>query len=324
MRTLVLACLVLAASLSSAHDVPVTPSTCTFDQLQLGIAGGGPSATVAPPTAADAMRIAYTVATATAQFQQRIVAPRAFTIAGIAGTIAVPQAFNARLTTLGDLSADDVALEVVLGGVAATVPVHLTTAVVVAGSGVEVGAPIGTDGRFSLVGVAPAGTLPAPLNASPTVLRFGCQANPAPDLDQFALAPTLTSFAGMLSATRGKLRGTLAGGVLTAASFTGGEAILHLDVAGGGSATFEFPDGFQAQGARLLVAQTADGARMTLRLGKGRSPARLQADLPGGQSAVPAGSTGSVQVEAMLVAGSTTARGGRPFRARGGTLRAGS
>jgi len=324
MRTLILVCLVLAARLSSAHDVPVTPSTCTFDQVQLVGADGGPSATVAPPTPADAMRIAYTVATSTAQFQQRIVAPHAFSIAGVAGTIAVPQAFNAQLTTGGDLSADDVALDVVLGGVAATVPVHLTTAVVVAGSGVEAGAPIGTDGRFSLVGVAPAGTLPAPLNASPTVLRFGCQANPAPDVDQFALAPTFTSFAGMLSATRGKLRGTLAGGALTATSFTGGEAILHLEVAGGGRATFEFPDGFRAQGARLLVAETADGARMTLRLGKGRSPARLEADLPGQQSAVPPASTGSVQVDATLVAGPVTARAGRPFRARGGTLRAGS
>jgi hypothetical protein len=63
---------------------------------------------------------------------------------------------------------------------------------------------------------------------------------------------------------------------------------------------------------------------MTLRLGKGRAPARLQADLPGRESAVPAGSTGSVQVDATLVAGSVTARAGRPFRARGGTLRAGS
>jgi hypothetical protein len=242
---------VFAAGLASAHDVPVTPSTCTFDQLELMVAGNGPSAAVAAPTAADAMRIAYAVATATAQFQQRIVAPRAFTIGGIPGTIAFPQAFNARVTARGELSADDVALDVVLGGVAATVPVHLTTAVVLAGSGVEAGVPIRTDGRFTLVGTVPAGTLPAPLDASATVLKVGCQANPVPDLDQFALAPTFTSFAGVLSATRGKLRGTLAGGAMTAASFTGGDAILHLDVAGGGSATFEFPDGFRAQGARL-------------------------------------------------------------------------
>mgnify|MGYP003693644415 CR=1 FL=1 len=99
-----------------------------------------------------------------------------------------------------------------LGGIAATVPVHLTTAVVLAeqwgrawctdphGRSVH---PRRDGSRRDVAG--PAGRL------GDLVLKVGCQANPVPDLDQFALAPTFTSFAGVLSATRAKLRGTLAG-----------------------------------------------------------------------------------------------------------------
>ncbi len=323
MRSLVaLLCLVAGARAALAHDVPVNPSTCTFDPVELTAVASGLSATLAAPTAADAMRLVYSVATATAQFQQPTVAARAFTAGGVAGTLAFPQAFDARLTTGGDLRADAVALDVVLGGVATSVPVTLTTAV--AGGGVATGTPMGADGRFTLVGAIPPGALPAPFDASATVLRFGCRASPPPDRDQFAPAPAIASLAGVLSATQGKLRAVLRGGSLTGASVTGAPATLHLATAGGGVATFEFPAGFAAQGSRLLIAQAADGARLTLRLGTGRTPARFQAVLPGQGALMPAGASGAVEVDATLVAGTVTARGGRPFRARGGTLRAGS
>jgi hypothetical protein len=325
MRSLVaLLCIVAGAQAALAHDVPVNPSTCTFDPAGLTAVASGLSATMAAPTPADAMRIVYTVATWTAQLQQPTVAPRAFTAGGTAGTLAFPQAFNARFTASGDLRADDVALEVVLGRVTATVPVTLTTAVATAGGGVATGTPMSADGRLALVGMIPAGALPPPFDASATLLRLGCQANPPPDRDQFAPAPTLASLAGVMSATQGKLRAVLRGGSLTAASLSGAPTILHLAAAGGGTETVEFPGGFAPQGSRLLVAQAADGARLTLRLGTGRAPARLQAVLPGHGTLVPAGTSGAVGIEATLVAGTVTARGRRPFRARGGTLRAGS
>jgi hypothetical protein len=321
MRPLALLLVLLGGSAALAHDVPVNPSTCTFDPVELTASGAGPSANVAAPTAADGMRVVYSVASGIAQFQQPNVSPRAFTIAGVAGTIAFPRAWNAQLVTSGDLHAEDVAFGITLGGVRTTVPVNLTSAVEVVGDVVAAGAPMGSDGSFTLAGVIPAGHLAAPLDAAATVVRVTCRVTPVPDRDQFIVAPAMTSLAGVLSDTRAKLRGALQGGTLSAATFTGGPAILRLDAGGASLATVEFPGGFAAQG-RDLVAQGSDGSRLTLRLGKGRAPARLLATLPG--VTVPAGTTGSIDVEATLVAGPMTARGSRPFRARGGTLRAGS
>ena len=320
MRALALIPLLLAATAARAHDVPVNPSTCTFDPIEVTALGAGLSASVAAPTAADGMRVVYSVAAGVVQFQQPTVSPRAFTIGGVAGTIAFPQAFDGQLATSGDMHAEDVALGVTLGGVRQTVQVNLTSAVAVAGGVVASGVPMGSDGQFTLAGVIPAGRLPAPLDAA-TVVRLTCRAAPAPDVDQFVIAPAVTSLAGVLSGTQGKLRGALQGGSLSAATVTGGPAILQLDAGGVALATVEFAGGFTAQG-RDLIAQATDGSRLTLRFGKGRAAARLLATLPG--VAVPAGATGSVEVEATLVAGPMTARGGRRFRARGGTLRAGS
>jgi hypothetical protein len=321
MPRLALIVLLLAAHGAAAHDVPVNPSTCTFDPLELRVPASGLSASVPPPSAADAMRVVYTVATATAQFQQPVVSPRAFTIGGVAGTIAFPRAFNAGLQTSGDLRADDVALAVTLGGVRTTVPVELTTSVAVTGSLVVTGSPIASDGRVTLAGVIPGGKLPPPLDSA-SVIQLTCRVTPRPDLDQFAAAPTVGSLAGKLASSQGRLHAALQGGVLSPTMLTGGPAILHLDAGGTPLATLEFPAGFTAQGARMLRAEGADGSLLTIRLGKGRAPARLQARLPG--MAVPAALTGTVDVEATLVAGSLTARGGRPFRVRGGTLRGGA
>jgi hypothetical protein len=312
---------ILLASAALAHDVPVNPSTCTFNPLEVSAPDAGLSATVAVPTAADAMRVVYSVASGIAQFQQPTVSPRSLTVGGVAGTIAFPRAFNATLVTSGDMHADDVALGITLGGVATTVAVNLTSAVAIVGDDVVSGVPMGSDGTFILAGAIPAGRLPAPLDTTPTVIRLGCRVSPVPDRDQFVLVPAVTSLAGVLSPSTGKLRGALQGATVSAATIGGGPAILRLDAAGTALATVEFPAGFSAQG-RDLVAQASDGSRLTIRPGKGRAPARLLATLPG--VTVPAGATGSVDVEATLVAGPMTARGSRPFRARGGALRAGS
>jgi len=321
MRSVAIACLILGARLALAHDIPVSPSTCTFDTFELTEPDTGISANVAPPTPADAMRIVYTVATATAQFQQSLSTPRAFTVGGAAGTIAFPAAFSATLTAAGDLRADGVALDVTIGGVAATVPVTLTTAVVAVGGSVAEGLPMGADGRFALVASIPPGTLAPPMNASTTLLRLGCQADPTPDLDQFAAATNLSALAGVLSPSKGKLRGKLKGGAFATADLTAGPVILQLLAGGTPIVGAEFPAGLRAQSARVLVADGTSGGRMTVKLGRGRQPARVAVDLPG---VAEAGVSGRVEVQATLVAGSVTARGVRQFRARRGTLRAGS
>src|SRR5262249_6884655 len=110
MRSVAVACLILGAQLALAHDVPGSPSTCTVGTSEVTELDTGIAASVTPPTSADAMRIVYAVATATAQFQQEPLTPRAFTVGGTLGTIAFPAAFSATLTAAGDLRADGVAL----------------------------------------------------------------------------------------------------------------------------------------------------------------------------------------------------------------------
>ncbi len=320
MRALALLPALLVAATALAHDVPVNPATCTFDPIEVTAVASGASASVAPPTAADTMRVVFSVAGGVAQFQQPTVSPRAFTLGGVAGTMAFPRAFDSHLATSGDLHAENVALAITLGGAASTVRTSLTSAVAIAGGVVASGTPMAGDGLVTLASVIPPGNLPAPLDGG-AVVRLTCRVTPVPDLDQFVLVPAVSSLAGVLSAHQGKLRGTLKGASLSVASVTGGPAILRLAAAGTSLVTVDVPGGFAAQG-RNLVAQGADGSRLTLRLGRGRAPAKLLVTLPG--VAVPAGASGSVDVEATLVAGPMTARGSRPFRARGGTLRAGS
>src|SRR5262249_61130858 len=128
---------------------------------------------------------------------------------GTPGTIVFPAAFGATLTAAGDLRADGVALDVTIGGVATTVPVTLTTAIVAVGGNVVAGLPMGADGRFVLVGSIPPGALASPMNASTTLLRLGGQADPPPHPDRFPPSTTLRALARVLSPTHGRSRGTL-------------------------------------------------------------------------------------------------------------------
>lgn len=313
---LVVVAVVLGAAPVRAHDVPVAPSTCTLDTVELGSPALGLSAAVAPPRPDDVLRIAYSVATATAQLQQRQVAPRAFSVAGVAGTLAVPQAFDARLTTTGDLTADHVALAVTLGGVAITVPVTLTTGLLAVDGGIVAGEPMTGDGQFALVAVLPAGVLPPPLAAGASVVRLGCPARPVPDLRRFGPAAAVESLAGVAGSSGIALRAVLRGDGVTAAALTAGPAMVRITAGGVPLAAVEFPAGLA--GERRLVARSAAGDELRLRLG--RASARLRISMAGGP--LPA-LAGGAEIEVTLVAGTTIARGGRPFRARGDALRAG-
>jgi len=322
MRAVAIACLTLGARLALAHDIPVSPSTCTFDTFELTEPDTGVSANVSPPTSADAMRIVYTVATATAQFQQEPVTPRSFAIGGVEGTLAFQPAFSGTLLASGDLFYPAVTLTFTLGAVPASVTVPLTTSLAVAGNDVVMGMPMTSDGHLTLVGAVPAGALPPPLATSATLLELTCQASPPPDLDQFAAPPTITGLAGLLSPSKGKLRGIVRGGTWTVGDLTGRPAILQLVAGDAVLATVDFPSGFSAPSARHLVAESANGSRVVLQVARRRPAAQLRVLLPGVEMPSAGGRTASVQ--ATLVVGDVLARGARSFRLRGGALRAGS
>jgi hypothetical protein len=317
-----LALLFLGVSVALAHDVPVNPSTCTFDPLGITAPDAGLVASVASPTAADGMRIVYTVATATAQFQQEPVTPRSFTIGGVEGTLAFQPAFSGTLLASGDLFYPAVTLTFTFGAVPTSVTVPLTTSLAIAGNDVVMGAPMTSDGQLTLVGAVPAGALPLPLATSATLLQLTCQASPPPDLDQFAAPTTITSLAGVLSPSKGKLRGILRGGTWTVGDLTGRPAILRLMAGDAVLATVDFPSGFSAQSARHLVADNANGSRVLLQVARRRPTAQLRVLMPGIE--MPSAGSKTANVQATLVVGDVLARGARSFRLRGGALRAGS
>src|SRR4051812_39983090 len=98
--TLVL--LLLVARSAHAHLVPVPPSTCAFDPVEIAAPNDSVIATAAAPTASDVLRIVYDPQASQAQFDLRTVPPRAFTVSGSAGTLALPALFVSTLSNAGD------------------------------------------------------------------------------------------------------------------------------------------------------------------------------------------------------------------------------
>ncbi|HEV7734777.1 MAG TPA: hypothetical protein VGR62_21585 [Candidatus Binatia bacterium] len=306
--------LLLMARVGFAHDVPVEPNSCTFDPIEIG------TAVVSPPTAVDALRIVYTVATNQAQFQGGAVPPRTFTVDGVDGSIAFPVVFATTLSTTGDLTFAPVPLTFVVGGATVTVPVVLTTGLVPTAAGVVSGTPIGPGGVVGLAGVIPAGALPSPLDGETTV-SMHCQLLPVgPDLDQFAEAPVAANLGGYVKPSKGKLHAVLQVPIGTTVDFTR-PALLRLVAGGSEMLTVELPNGLAASG-RKFTSTAADGSVVTIKPGK-KKPVptyKLQLATPGQTIAPPPG--GRADVQATFEIGGVLARGVRTFKAKSGGLRA--
>jgi hypothetical protein len=317
MRAMVVASLLLLARAGLAHDVRVDPSTCVLDTL--GLEGPpGASVVVAPPEAGDRVRAVYDTATSTVQFQP-LQRSRGFTATGGTGGIGLPAAFDAVLLSSGDLRAEQVALDVTVGGGTVRAPIALTTGLVGVPGAVVAGQAIDAGGRFLMVGAIPPGVLPSALD-SITVVRFGCALSPVPDLDRFATATVVESLAGTLSPRGGSLRGMLRDAPALGA-LAKEPALLEVRVGDEQAAVLYLPDGFQGDGRRR-TGRSIEGSRVTVRRGPERGTLRLHADLAA--VFLPGTRSGAVDVELTLVSGALTARGARIFRARGGTVRGGS
>ena len=85
--------------------MPVPPSTCTFDPIEVEAPEQGITALASPPGPADQLTILYDPQSSDAQFDASMLPPRDFSAAGVAGSIAFPGFFSALLTNRGDLTA---------------------------------------------------------------------------------------------------------------------------------------------------------------------------------------------------------------------------
>jgi hypothetical protein len=283
---LVLVALLAAGTRAAAHSVAVLPSHCAFDPI--AVTAPGAAVTVAPATAADQLAITYDTGASQATFDLRTVPARALDASGTAGSLDLPDLFQAILFANGDLTVAGLMVDLTMGAASASLPVSLTTGLVTLGGNVSEGSPLGADGRFTLVGGAPSIAL-SPFDGAPVVVRLTCQADPVPDLDQFRIAPELA-----------KLSATLKNGVLTlkaqlvladknAPDLTGMTAALRASIGSATVAATAFATPLARRG-KAFVTEAPDGGMLSLRVVHAKAPTKiaLKARLPGAAVAVTA------------------------------------
>jgi hypothetical protein len=250
--------LILAGHSAHAHLVPVPPSTCAFDPVEIAAPADGITATAAAATTSDVLRIVYDPQASQAQFDLRTVPARDFTVAGSTGTLALPALFVSTLSNAGDL-ATTVPLAFTVDGAPATVPMTLTTGLAVAGGTIVEGAPLAADGSFTLAGVTAASSLGGPFAGRVVSVRLTCKANPRPDTDQFAVATQTTFINGSVNARTLRVRVIFAPPATVAPDLPGAPAVLRLRLNGALVASVEVPSGLAARGKKLFVGDSADG-----------------------------------------------------------------
>ena len=265
--------ILLAAAAASAHVIPVCPSTCAFDPIEIDAPDGGISVMAAPPGPSDQFVIKYIPdpQAGAAQFGMSAVPPRSFTVDGVNGTLALPAVFNARMTNVGDLVVS-VPVTITLGGAPASVAMTLTTGLATAGTMILEGAPIPAKGntaiipcptdqsitQFTMVGAVPESGLSAPL-AGRFGVRLSCQTTPAPDRDQFTLATQTTLVSTRLTAQMLKLRAIFAPGPTETADFPNQPAVVRVHAGDTVVAVGNLPGGLPARGKKVFVGMSADG-----------------------------------------------------------------
>jgi len=269
--------ILLAAAVASAHVIPVCPSTCAFEPIEIDAPDGGISVTAAPPGPSDQFVIKYNPdpQAGAAQFDMSAVPPRSFTVDGVNGTLALPAVFNARMTNVGDLVVS-VPVTITLGGTPASVAMTLTTGLAMAGTMMLEGSPIPAKDKaaniclcpcltdqsitqFTMVGAVPASGLAAPL-AGRLGVRLSCQTTPAPDRDQFTSATQTTLISARLTAQMLKLRTIFAPGSTETADFPNQPAVVRVHAGDTVVAVVNLPGGLPARGKKAFVGMSADGA----------------------------------------------------------------
>jgi hypothetical protein len=305
--TLAAPILLLLAMGAFAHNVPVVPSTCTFDPIE--VTASGRTIVVSPAGPSDQLTITYDNSTASlATFDMRSVPPRPLTVDGAAGTLGFPGLFQAKMSASGDLVV--ASLTLTLGS--ELVPVSLTTALAAADGVVVEGAPIRGDGRFTFVAVSTAGV--ASLGGARMFLRFGCQALPPPDLDQFATPSEVTMVTGGVRKATMKLHAAFRTDQQDAPDLSSVASILRVSAGSDDVAALSFPTGLARHG-KSFVGDASDGSRLTVRVPRSKAPARYAVKVRATGVAAPGAAATSLQV--TLALGSVTARVNRPFRTTG-------
>ncbi len=274
-RTLLVLVMLVAATAAHAHVVTIFPSTCAVT-MGLAAPASGLVADVATPPADDLLRVVYDPEAnpersriqacpadpVDPQNRCGAIHPRAFTLGAQTGSIAFPAFFAIGLLSSGELEGS-VPMTITLDGTPAVVTTDFTTGFTTAGGTLEVGAPIDASGAFALVGVGRSSALPAPLADVDLSLTLSCTLAPVPDLDQFALAPSLSKVTGLLTARKRTLTMLLETDPTLPPSFDTTPTTLRL----GPAPTVEvrLDAGLTASGKKGFVGTASDGSTLSVK-----------------------------------------------------------
>jgi hypothetical protein len=320
----------VVAGYARAHSEPIFPSVCTLEPFALTAPGAGLAGTAAAPGPADVLRQVYDAESSSVTFCPAdaldpthkcatTISPRGFTMGTVSGTIAFPASFIVSMLATGDLTVADLPLSIDAGGGPVAVSTLLTTGLVSsAGGAVLEGSPIDTGGHVAFVGSAVGTGLPAPLADQPLGFRMSCTLDPPPDLDQFALTPTIAKTTGRVAANgaAAKLTVTLEPGQTP--DFAGKPALLRLYAGDTTVGSVDVPGGLTAAGKKKFHGTAADGAEITVAV-KSTKRYVLTAHCPA--ATLPPGAHGKVTIAVTEDVGGYLARGTRSFKAnRKGTI----
>jgi hypothetical protein len=270
--------LVGLGSRALGHLVPLDPSTCPA-AIALSVPDKALAAIVAPPATDERLRVVYTPESNPERSRMQVcyadptpgasrcgsVVARAFTLGALTGTLTFPSTFDLRLLASGEITAASVPVTIDTGGGPVAVPFAFTSAFVTRGATLDVGSPLGADGRFGIVGVGQSAALPSPLGDAGLVLDLGCSLEPPPDLDQFAQGPRIVKVRGVSSSKRLRLVVGIEAPIREPPVFAGVPARLVLRDASGVIASVAIPSGLASSGKRRHAGQAADGATFVLR-----------------------------------------------------------
>lgn len=310
----------LLARVAAAHIIPIPPSTCRFDPLDLAVPAAGVTGAAAASGDADGFRLVFDPGAGEASFCPAPSAtavcgpsaPRPFTLDGVDGAMVLSSRFNGTLLSSGDLTTPDLPLDLTVGGVTVPTTVRLTTGLVTIGETVVAGAPIAGFGTVTLVGVASGAGLPAPVAGHDVLLRLSCQLTPNPDKDQFAVAAHVTSVGGKLTNDGGKLRATIDLNPFTPLTLS--DQALRLQLRAGDDVIAAATVSGGLQGAHKRYTGESDDGTVSLVVQR-RGPTRLVLTAVFRHVSIPAQTGGArVVVGLTLDGGGLLTRGEQLFR----------
>jgi hypothetical protein len=318
---------VLVAGVARAHLVPIPPSTCTFDPLELRVPALGLTGAASAAGGGDVVRLTYDASanqvqvcgTAGGDGTHCDAVPRPFTLGGVSGTLTLPALFQGHMLSSGDITLSDVPLTIAAGGTGMTTAVTLTTALATADGAVLGGRPLQGLESFVLVGVIDGAALPGAFGGRSLVLSLSCLPRPVPDKDQFQLPLVLGSIRGDVTSKLIRLRAT-ADVASVPPDVSVGPTLVAVAADGATFAAAAVPGGLR--GRKTQSGKSADGnGTITVKRTQRKGATRLTFDVRLKKVVLPTGLAGRVVLSLTLDAGGTIGRGERLFRVSKGGKR---